>query len=83
MESRAQARAGDKESVGDEEIDIEKVPFPATVQGSDGEWLWLGEAWVRKADLMLTPEALEYYTDREKGTDRRQLLAGAGIDLAV
>ncbi len=62
----AEARDGDKDNVGETKIELEKVPFPATVRSANGEWLWLEKAWVRKADLMLAEEALDYYTDRAK-----------------
>jgi tetratricopeptide (TPR) repeat protein len=55
---------GAKAKVGNQEIDIQKVPFPAIVENVDGDWLWLGRAWVRKTDVMLTQQALDEYNDR-------------------
>ena len=59
---------GAKAKVGDFEISIQHLQFPATVGEVNGDWLWLGRAWVRKDDVFLPEQALGYYTDqiREK-----------------
>jgi tetratricopeptide (TPR) repeat protein len=54
---------GAKAKVGTQEVGIENIPFPATVEEVSGPWLWLGRAWILKSDLMRTPEALQHYTD--------------------
>ena len=51
-------RPGAKAKVGTTEIAVESLPFPATVRAVNGDWLWLGRAWVRKQDLMNADEAL-------------------------
>jgi hypothetical protein len=38
---------GAKAGVGSSQINIEVLPFPATVGKVKGDWLWLGRAWVR------------------------------------
>ena len=49
--------------VGNTVVDIKTIPRPATVEKINGDWLWLGKAWVRKQDVRTTQAALEYYTD--------------------
>jgi tetratricopeptide (TPR) repeat protein len=53
-----------RSKVGNEEIDIATVSFPAMVQDVDGDWLLLEKAWVRKSDVMKTEEAFDYYNER-------------------
>ena len=50
--------------VGNEIIDRSKFLFPSTVGDVNGDWLWLGRAWVQKKDVMETQQALEFYTER-------------------
>lgn len=51
-----------KAKVADEEIDKYKLlPWPAAVQDVRGEWLWLGRAWIKRADVMQLDEALDFY----------------------
>ena len=52
--------------IGDSEISVEKIPFPARVADVNGDWLWLGRAWVRKSDVMSVNDALDYFTDYTK-----------------
>ena len=53
-----------KAKIGNEAIKIELVPFPSTVEDVNGEWLWLGSAWVRKSDVLLREDALDYYIEQ-------------------
>jgi Tfp pilus assembly protein PilF len=57
-------KSGAKAKVADGEINIHLVPVPATVGDVQGDWLWLGRAWVRKDDVFLPEQALGYYTDQ-------------------
>ncbi len=50
--------------VGNETIDIGMIPFPVTVGDVNGDWLWLGRAWVQKKDVMETQQAIDYYTGK-------------------
>lgn len=52
-----------KPQVGTTAIDREKIPFPATVEKINGDWLWLGRAWVKKSDVRRIDEALAHYTE--------------------
>ena len=36
--------------------------FPARVEAVNGDWLWLGRAWVRRQDVGTTDQALEQYS---------------------
>jgi tetratricopeptide (TPR) repeat protein len=49
--------------VGTQQVDIKLIPFPTLVEGVNGDWLWLGRAWVRKSDVMHTQQALDYYSE--------------------
>ena len=55
---------GAKAKLGDSEIDIQLVPLPATVRDVDGDWLWLGRAWVHQDDVFLPEQALDYWADQ-------------------
>lgn len=50
--------------VGNETVDRSKLLFPSTVGDVNGDWLWLGRAWVQKKDVMEAQEALEFYTEQ-------------------
>ncbi|MGC4001652.1 MAG: tetratricopeptide repeat protein [Pirellulales bacterium] len=57
--------------VGTNVVDVFKmVAFPATVEDVNGEWLWLGRAWVRKRDVMDLPTAFDYYIDEVRRNPR-------------
>jgi tetratricopeptide (TPR) repeat protein len=43
--------------VGSKKVDISVIPMISVVQNVNGDWLWLGSAWVRKSDV--------YRSDRE------------------
>lgn len=49
--------------VGAESIDINRVAFPSRVQDINGEWLWLGEAWVQRSQVMSLEEAMSFYDE--------------------
>ena len=55
---------GAKAKVGQTRIDIAVLGSPATVGNVNGDWLWVERAWVRKADVMLSAQALSYYTEQ-------------------
>lgn len=38
------------------------VPLPATVEKVNGQWLWLGTAWVKSDDVLALDDAPAYYT---------------------
>ncbi len=49
--------------VGDKVVDVyQHVNFPATVAAVKGDWVWLGQAWVRRSDVMDLPTAFDYYS---------------------
>ena len=48
--------------VGNTEIDKSKyLEWPATVKAVEGEWLWLGRAWMRRFDVMDLATAFDFY----------------------
>ncbi|MEZ6123966.1 MAG: tetratricopeptide repeat protein [Planctomycetaceae bacterium] len=50
--------------VGSVVVDLSKnVPWPATVEDVQGDWLWLGRAWMRRSDVMTLNEAFDHYVD--------------------
>jgi hypothetical protein len=46
----------------------EMLAFPALVEDVNGEWLWLGRAWVKKSDCMLIEDAFAYFDERVSKT---------------
>jgi tetratricopeptide (TPR) repeat protein len=54
---------GAQAKVGTTVVDLAKIPFPARVGKVEGDWLWLGRAWVRKRDVRFMDEALTYFTE--------------------
>ena len=49
--------------IGEHEVDLGQISFPATVEMAKGNWLWLGRAWVNKDDVLTCRQALEYYSE--------------------
>ncbi len=56
-------KRGSQPKVGNRTVDSAVVLFPATVSEVNGEWLWVGRAWIRKTDVLTVEQALDYYTD--------------------
>jgi tetratricopeptide (TPR) repeat protein len=47
--------------VGGQVVDeFEVLTWPATVGDVNGDWLWLGRAWVRRSEVMSPQEAFDY-----------------------
>ncbi|HEX4143567.1 MAG TPA: tetratricopeptide repeat protein [Pirellulales bacterium] len=67
-------KPGAKAKVGTEEIAIETIAFPATVEEVNGDWLWLGRAWVQKQDVATADQALEAYTTQIRGQPKNAVL---------
>jgi tetratricopeptide (TPR) repeat protein len=44
--------------VGNAVVPIDMLSFPATVEAVNGDWLWLGRAWVKKQDVLTADQAL-------------------------
>ena len=59
-------RPGAEARVDQHAVDVNTIPLPASVEKRDGEWLWVGTAWVREKDLMKPREAVEYYTEQTR-----------------
>jgi len=57
-------KAGAVARVGQTQVDIRLVPYPATVEAVNGEWLKLGRAWVRKSDVRTLEQSFEYWSER-------------------
>ncbi len=53
-----------KAKIGNDEVSIDLLPFPSKVEAVNGEWLWLGRAWVHKSDVMLSQQAFDYYSEQ-------------------
>lgn len=45
-------------------VDRNLIPLPVTVEHAEGEWLWIGQAWVKKDQVLLPEAALEYYSQQ-------------------
>lgn len=65
--------------VGKTTVDVEKLAWPASVGDVQGEWLWLGRAWVRKRDVRTLEENLDFWVEevRRKPSSARAWLARA------
>ena len=48
--------------IGTRRVNADDVPQPAVVQQVQGDWLWLGIAWVKKGDAVLLDDAPAYFT---------------------
>src|SRR5262245_60806130 len=45
------------------EIPVDPLSLPFTVTNFSRDWLWVGKAWVRKAQVVPLSDASSYYTD--------------------
>ena len=58
----ATARAGVKE--GDPQVDLDLIPWPAKVEDENGDFLWIGRAWLHRSEVTTIDQALDYYSDQ-------------------
>ncbi|HJT36366.1 MAG TPA: tetratricopeptide repeat protein [Pirellulales bacterium] len=49
--------------VGAKKFRWNDIPMPATVEKVNGQWLWLGVAWVKQDEVLLLDDAPAYYTE--------------------
>jgi tetratricopeptide (TPR) repeat protein len=56
-------KQGSVAMVGAKAVNVESIPFPVSVSDVNGEWLWVGRAWIRKGDVLTAQEALDFYSD--------------------
>ena len=70
--------------ISKEVVPLKYVPFPATVEVVEGDWLWLRRAWVQKSEVRDFPQALEYYTQkvRDNPADAAAWLAKGSVWLS-
>ncbi len=52
-----------KAMVGGQEIRRELHNVPLVVTQVNGDWLWIGKAWVKKSDVVPLEKAEQYYTE--------------------
>jgi len=50
--------------VGSQEIDPNLIALPAAVEAENGDWLWIGRAWVRRSDALTAAQALDHYSEQ-------------------
>lgn len=62
LRRRFMPRADAKLMVGTKEISPETLTLPYLVTKVNGDWLWIGEAWVQKSDVVPLDDAVDYYT---------------------
>jgi len=67
-------KPGAKAKVGTAEVAVETIPFPATVEEVNGDWLWLGRAWVQKQDVATADQAMEAYTAQIRSQPKNAVL---------
>jgi tetratricopeptide (TPR) repeat protein len=53
-----------KEMIGSREVPHGIVDVPYIVTKANGEWLWVGRAWVKKSHVVPLEGAVDYYTER-------------------
>jgi tetratricopeptide (TPR) repeat protein len=46
----------------EKETSLRDVPAPFIVRKIDGNWLWVGRAWIKRSDVIPIEKAIEYYT---------------------
>lgn len=51
-----------KPKAGDRTLPWNAIAFPAAVERVNGDWLWLGKAWVRTGEVVPVEDAPAYYT---------------------
>lgn len=56
-------RLGWQPKMGHRKVDMGAEIPPYTVKYVQGNWLWIGRAWVKKSDVVKSDEAVAYYTD--------------------
>ncbi|MBI3860272.1 MAG: tetratricopeptide repeat protein [Planctomycetia bacterium] len=56
-------RLSAKAMVGDKEMRSELHNVPLTVTRENGDWAWIGKAWVRKDQIVPIEQAAAYYTE--------------------
>jgi tetratricopeptide (TPR) repeat protein len=54
--------AGAKLRREERQMSLRDVPAPFTVRKIEGDWLWVGRAWIKRADVVPIENALDYYT---------------------
>lgn len=55
--------AGAKLRREDRKLELSEVPAPFIVRKTEGEWLWVGRAWIKRDHVVPLENALEYYTN--------------------
>ena len=68
-----------KAKVGNQLVKIELLTFPSEVEAVNGDWLWLGRAWVRKHDVMLHSKPWIITQIRFKQLTLRKLAIGRNV----
>jgi len=52
-----------KPKVGSEFFDRKLIPFPAKVTSVNGDWLWIGRAWIKRDEVRTSDQAMIFYAD--------------------
>lgn len=56
-------RAGCRPKIGNRDVSVDTLAVPLNVAAVHGDWMWVGDAWVRSADVVPLERAAAYYTD--------------------
>lgn len=51
-----------KPKIGSKSFKWSDVPLPATVEKVEGDWLWIGTAWIKPDETIQLDDAADYYT---------------------
>ena len=63
--------------LGNKKLEWSAVPLPGTVEQVNGDWMWMGAAWVRKQDVIAIDDAPTYYTGLIQRTGGKAAVAYA------
>jgi tetratricopeptide (TPR) repeat protein len=55
--------AGAKLRREEKQMSLRDVPAPFVVRKAEGNWLWIGRAWIKRSEVVPIEKSLEYYTD--------------------
>lgn len=65
--------------VGSRKLEWSSVPMPAAVDKVNGQWLWLGSAWVKQDQVVLLDDAPDYYSQLIGRGDAANRLVGYAL----
>jgi tetratricopeptide (TPR) repeat protein len=62
LNQRVYLKVNARPKVGNRTLDWNDVTMPAKITKVDGDWLWVGSAWVRRNEVVKQTDGTTYYT---------------------